>query len=146
MKLRRHKKGKTRRVPRARKPYAAPLLTAWQKRALETGSFEHMVPPFREVPTSQAAFLLTLSVDSVLALVERGALEARVKQIKGTRRELSITTRSILLHIVSTWTLDPHEIELRLVHLVKTIRNRRCLLAVKMAVDAEIERATPMPR
>lgn len=118
-----------------------PALAPWQLERLRQGFFDWVLPSRLEwFPTSQAAVSLNMSPDAVVDLVGLGRLEAQVKQITGSRKELNISRRSILLYIAVTSTLDPKDLAKLYVDGIRAIKCPKVLQVVAEAAVAELKR------
>jgi hypothetical protein len=124
--------------------YTPPELTKWQRERLEQGFFDWVLPSRVEwFVTTQAARILDLSADSVTYLAtESHKLEIRYKQIKGERRELLISRRSLLLYIASTCQLDPITQAERFIAAINAVKCTKMLGLILEGVSKEYKRRT----
>lgn len=123
--------------------YKPVALSEWQRRAVEQGEFNWVLPSRLEwFYTSQAADALTISTRSVLNLSEEGKLEVAYRNITGDRKELRISRRSLLLYHASTSQLPPQELAARAVEFIHAIKCPKVLAPIVAAATAQLQRLT----
>ena len=103
--------------------YVAPRLKPAVKASLDRGEFDFLMPvKKRLLRTDEVAEIIGREQQYVRELIEQGRLEAHRDSAFGQRKSSLVTSRSVLLYLVSIANYDPVYCVIQVEMICKTFR------------------------